>query len=93
MVGCLARVNWWALTFAVWTALYAGILVVVTVPDYPRTIPLWQSLTTDPNGYWHEAFYITVGWLSGCALMALALVYATVRDILEALLNIFGRGP
>lgn len=89
----MGKVNWWAVMFAGWTMFYVSILAVVTIPDFPYHTPLWMSLTVDSNGYWHEAFYITVGWLSGCALMALALVYATVRDVLEALLNIFGRGP
>lgn len=35
----------------------------VAIPDYPYDWPLWYSLTMDPNGFWHEAFYIAVGFL------------------------------
>ena len=35
----------------------------VAIPDYPYGVPLWQSLVLDQNGFWHEAFYIAVGFL------------------------------
>ena len=41
--------------------LFAGIITAVTIPDYPYDWPLWESLCFDPNGYWHEVFYICVG--------------------------------
>lgn len=81
--------NWWAATFALWTMFYVSVLAIVTVPDYPYHTPLWQSLTVDATGYWHEAFYITVGWLSGCALVALALVFSRIKMLLEALEKVF----
>jgi hypothetical protein len=83
------KVNWWALTIAVWTAFFSLIVIVVTIPDYPRTGKLWYNLCMDPNGYFHELFYVTVGWLSGLALILLALVFARIRSLLEAIEKIF----
>ena len=54
--------NPWSAIRWLLTGLFASIVIIVTLPDYPYGIPLWSSLTLDPNGYWHELFYILVGW-------------------------------
>ena len=38
--------------------------IYVSIPDYPRDYPLWWSLCMDPNGYWHEVFYIAGTFVS-----------------------------
>ena len=40
---------------------FLALIVRVTIPDYPYDYDLWYSLCIDPNGYWHELFYIVVG--------------------------------
>ena len=42
--------------------------VYVSIPDYPSGIPVWEWLTTDPNGYLHEVFYIWTFFLVGIDL-------------------------
>ena len=54
------REVWSTVRFGI-AVLFAGIIVAVTIPDYPYAYKLWYSLCIDPNGYWHEVFYICVG--------------------------------
>lgn len=57
------RSEWQIARIAI-VALFVSIIVRVSIPDYPYDWPLWYSLCMDPNGYWHEAFYIVVGLLA-----------------------------
>ena len=74
----MKKLTVWSVIGSVWTAWYLFLLVYVTIPDYPYDWPLWESLTMDPNGYWHEVWYLTIGWLAGMAwLMVFSLWYHT----------------
>ena len=84
------KVSFWQVIGSVWTAWYLFILAYVTIPDYPYDTPLWQSLTLDANGYWHEIWYLTVGWLSGIAIMLVIRFWSALASILEALDSIVG---
>lgn len=53
----------WRLLRTAVVAWWAFITVYITIPDYPYDWPLWYSVCMDPNGYWHEVFYIFVGFL------------------------------
>ena len=70
-----------------WTLLgcYMAIILRVSVPDYPYGVPLWESLTMDPNGYWHEVFYITGGFLAFVA----TTIFFEVLQTLKAFMNLW----
>ena len=55
----------WEWSFLRWTlvACCLSTILYVSIPDYPYGVPLWTWMTLDANGYLHEVFYITVGFL------------------------------
>jgi len=55
--------NAWQLIRWLLAACWLSLTIRVAIPDYPYGTPLWQSLIWDANGFWHEAFYIAVGFL------------------------------
>lgn len=34
--------------------------VYIAIPDYPYQWKLWYSLPMDPNGFWHELWYVEI---------------------------------
>ena len=65
----MRRITVWSAIGSLWTAFYLSLVAIVTVPDFPRTGHLWYNLCMDPNGYFHELWYLTIGYLSGMAVL------------------------
>ena len=65
------------------TVLAFGVIVslYVAVPDYPYGVPLWNSLCLDPNGFWHEVFYI---W----TFVAAAVFGSILWQLLQTMRNV-----
>jgi len=60
------------LAFGVIISLY------VAIPDYPYGVPLWNSLCLDPNGFWHELFYI---WTFTAAVVFGSILWQTLQTM------------
>lgn len=45
-------------------------ILIIGILDYPVSISLWQNVTVDPSGWWHETLLIFLGYL-----VALDLTY------------------
>ena len=60
------------LAFGVIISLY------VAIPDYPYGVPLWNSLCLDPNGFWHELFYI---WTFTAAIVFSSILWQTLQTL------------
>ena len=63
---------------------YLSLVVIVTIPDFPRTGHLWYNLCFDPNGYFHELWYLTIGFLSGMAVILGIRFWWAVTSFLES---------
>ena len=78
MAASKAILTWQRLRWIL-VACWLSLTIRVTIPDYPYGVPLWNSLVLDSNGYWHEVFYISVGWGIGMlSLMLISAWYAVV---------------
>lgn len=55
--------NEWRLLRWILVALWLSTTLYVSIPDFPRDTPLWETLTWDRSGWLHEVFYIAVGFL------------------------------
>jgi len=53
----------WTFLRVAFAIAWLGLTVRIAIPDYPYDSPLWYSLCMDPNGFWHEAFYVFVGFV------------------------------
>jgi hypothetical protein len=79
----MKKVTVWSAIGSAWTAWFLFILVYVTIPDYPRSVPFWEGLIWDANGYWHEIWYITGGYLAGLAIILITRFWWALASFLE----------
>jgi hypothetical protein len=79
----MKKVTVWSAIGSLWTVFYLCLVVIVTIPDFPRTGPLWYNLCLDPNGYFHELWYLTVGYLSGMAALLVVSAWHAAMTFLE----------
>lgn len=80
----MKKVTLWSVIGSLWTAAFLFLMIYVAIPDYPYGVPLWESICLDPNGFWHELYYLAVGWGLGMATLAVySLWYAAVSFLSE----------
>jgi len=79
------KVTIWSVIGSLWTVFYLCLVLIVTIPDYPRTGQLWYNLTVDPNGYFHELWCLTVGFLSGLAVILVTRFWMGLASFLESI--------
>lgn len=54
--------------------------IYVAIPDYPYDYKLWYSICMDPNGFWHEAFYIATMFIATITLTYFWELLAVLRS-------------
>ena len=67
---------------SVMVAVGVFLSIYIAVPDYPYGVPLWQSLTMDANGFWHELWYV---WGLVLAAVFIDVVYQLIVSLREAI--------
>jgi len=64
------KVNPWLLIRWGLVVCWSFGLIILTILDYGREYSLWQNVTLDPVGWWHEIAFWTLGMI-----VALDLTY------------------
>jgi len=83
VVALVVKVGFWRLIGSLWTAAFLFIAIYVAIPDYPYGVPIWVWMTSDPNGFLHEEFYIATMWLLGYVVIWISSLVESINRVLR----------